>query len=99
MDVKLEHVKENLEARKQLQQDVPMLVLGDVSKAWQFSKDAREFVASPEVTRLNIAMAVITGSASTRMLANFFIRINKPETPTRLFTSHQKAIEWLNTFR
>lgn len=96
-DVRLEHVKENLAARKKLQQGKPMLVVGDVSKAWQFSKDAREFIASREVTDLNHALAIVTGSISTRLAANFFIRFNKPGKPTRMFTSREKALSWLKS--
>lgn len=98
-DVKLDQVKENIKIRKEMQQGKKALVLGDIRGVWQISSEARSAISAKQVTDLNIAMAIITGSLTTRMLANFFIRFNKPQSPTKLFSSREKALEWLETFR
>jgi hypothetical protein len=40
-------------------------------------------------------VAVLVNNLPTRMLANFFINVNKPVIPTRTFQSIEKATTWL----
>lgn len=32
----------------------------------------------------------------TRMIANFFVKFNRPQTPTKVFSDYNKAIGWLS---
>ncbi|HEY9082700.1 MAG TPA: hypothetical protein VIN73_05150 [Vicingaceae bacterium] len=96
--VELEHVIANKEAREKIQQGKKMLVLGDIRKMWHISKAAQDYLASKEVTNLNIAMAILTSSLMTVLLANFFIKFKKPATPTKMFNNEEKAIKWLLSF-
>lgn len=97
--VELEHVIANKEAREKIQQGKKMLVLGDIRKMWHISKAAQDYLASKEVTNLNIAMAILTSSLMTVLLANFFIKFKKPATPTKMFNNEEKAIKWLLSFK
>lgn len=96
--VELEHVIANKEAREKIQQGKKMLVLGDIRKMWHISKAAQDYLASKEVTNLNIAMAILTSSLMTVLLANFFIKFKKPATPTKMFNNEEKAVKWLLSF-
>jgi len=96
-DVQLENAQENLRIRKEFQQEEKVKVLSDVSLVWNVSKEARAFFASKQVTDLNIAMAMITNSLTSKILANFFMKFNKPAAPTKMFNSKEKAIAWLAT--
>jgi len=98
-EVELEHVIANKEAREKIQQGKKMLVLGDIRKMWHISKAAQDYLASKEVTNLNIAMAILTSSLMTVLLANFFIKFKKPATPTKMFKNEEKAIKWLLSFK
>jgi predicted DNA binding protein len=40
-------------------------------------------------------MALYVNSLAYRIMANFFIRFDKPPIPTRLFSNRDKAIDWL----
>lgn len=40
-------------------------------------------------------MALYVNSLAYRIMANFFIRFDKPPIPTKLFSSRDKAIDWL----
>jgi hypothetical protein len=40
-------------------------------------------------------MALFVNSLAYRMMANFFIRFDKPPIPTKLFSDRDKAIDWL----
>ena len=75
-EIELEHVIANKEAREKIQQGKKMLVLGDIRYMWHISKAAQDYLASKEVTNLNIAMAILTSSLMTVLLANFFIKFN-----------------------
>lgn len=99
VEVELEHVIANKEAREKLQQGKKMLILGDIRKMWHISKAAQDYLASKEVTDLNIAMAILTSSLMTVLVANFFIKFKKPATPTKMFKSKKKAIKWLLSFK
>lgn len=99
-DITLEAAKEGIEARIKLQQGKKMLMLADTSKVWQVSSNARAYSSTPEVDKMNIAMAILAGySLTTTIIANFFIKFNKPKTPTKIFKNEKDALDWLDTFR
>jgi hypothetical protein len=45
------------------------------------------------------ADAFVIKSMAQRILANFYIKINKPERPTKFFNNKDEATHWLNAFR
>ncbi|MES2679879.1 MAG: hypothetical protein V4635_08345 [Bacteroidota bacterium] len=61
-------------------------------------KANRDYWAKKESCPYSKAEAFMIGSIALRLLANFYLKINKPERPTRLFTDEQEANEWLKTF-
>jgi hypothetical protein len=40
-------------------------------------------------------VALLVGSPVTRVIGNFFIGLNKPRWPVRLFRSESDALAWL----
>ncbi len=61
-------------------------------------KDARIFWGSPEVTKHCSAIALLTNTLGSKMMANFFLRIAKPSVPTRFFSSEEECITWLKKY-
>lgn len=60
------------------------------------TNEARNFFANdPEILPIRKKIAIVINNMPTKLLANFFIRFNKPQTPTRLFTNYDKAMSWL----
>jgi hypothetical protein len=54
-----------------------------------------------ELTRrsdLQAAVALIVGTPLTRMMANFFLSVNRPAFPTRMFDDEASAVAWLLEF-
>ncbi len=54
-----------------------------------------------ELTRrsdLQSAVALVAGTPLSRMMANFFLRVNEPPFPTRLFDNEASAVAWLQKF-
>ncbi|WP_242917970.1 DUF7793 family protein [Pontibacter liquoris] len=74
----------------------PCLV--DVIELKNFSKEARDYFAK-EGNEGIIANAILSGSTVTKMMANFYISVNKPTNPTRMFTDKSSALKWLAQFK
>jgi hypothetical protein len=99
IDVKLAHIKDNVGIRKRIQKNDKLLLFVDFRDAWQISEDAKKFLGSKEVTDLNVAMALLVDDLNSMLIANFFVKFNKPASPTKIFNSKVKAIEWLESFK
>ncbi len=50
-------------------------------------------------TNLFFAAALVVENALSRALGSFFIGLSRPEIPTRLFDTIDKAIDWLKIMR
>lgn len=74
-------------------------ILNDIRGAkTMVSREARIFAASEEACEITSAAALLVGSPVSRVIGNFFLGINRPPYPTRLFTSEAEAIKWLKGF-
>ena len=61
-----------------------------------FSNKAKNIIAAHQLTT---ADALVTlDNWPIRVLANFYIKVNKPIRPTRIFGDSESAIKWLSTF-
>ncbi|MBN8692696.1 MAG: hypothetical protein J0L69_05840 [Bacteroidetes bacterium] len=60
------------------------------------SPEARKAYAdSPYINKWRIADAFLVQSLGVRIMANFFIKVNKPKVNTKLFTDEKEAVKWL----
>lgn len=64
-----------------------------------FTKEAREFIASDEVSKVVKADALIIRGIALTIIGNGYLKINKPKRPTRLFTSADAGLKWLEQFK
>ena len=60
--------------------------------------DAREYMATFESTRFSTAEAFVISSVGQKILANFYLKVNKPTVPTKIFTNLNSAVEWLRDY-
>jgi hypothetical protein len=74
----------------------PALV--DMRGLMSMDREARVFLAGEETAKVESAAALIIESPLTRAIGNFFMGLNKPLIPTRLFTSEAEALAWLKGF-
>ena len=72
--------------------------LFDIRKVKGSTKEARDYMAN-EGNELVLASAMMVSSPVLRMMANFYIMVNKPKNPTRMFTDEESAHEWLSLFK
>jgi len=70
----------------------------DARKVKSAVREARKFGVRDETETTRVATAILVDSPISRVIGNFFINIDKPPYPTRLFTTETKAIDWLKEF-
>lgn len=80
----------------QLVNGKPHCVLAIPGKHTQATDDARQFAAENRAAQ-RIAEAVVIRSLSVRLMANFYLKFQKPFTPTRIFTTQDEAMKWLQS--
>jgi hypothetical protein len=73
-------------------------VLVDAREVKFQNRDVRQYHSRPESMRRVSALALLVESPLSRIIANFFITLNKPATSTRVFTSEEEAHAWLKGF-
>ena len=61
-------------------------------------KSARDYAASEEGLRYSKVEAFVINSLAHKLLANFYMKVNKPSVPTRFFRNKEDAEEWLAEF-
>lgn len=67
----------------------------DMTEITAIDREARLYFAGEETAKVESAAALLVGSPLTRAIGNFFMGLNKPLIPTRLFTSEAEALAWL----
>jgi len=93
--------KENIDAQERIRDSMnkeKTRVIIDMTAVFEISKEARDYFANERTASIQRATALLIGSAVSRTIGNFFLGLNKPITPTKLFTDPQEAIKWLRTF-
>jgi hypothetical protein len=60
--------------------------------------EARQYLASKSREEISCADAYILKSLAQKIIAKFYIRINKPRIPTNFFTDEDSATKWLKDF-
>lgn len=75
---------------------VPILHL--IGKYMNVTKEAREFSASEEGLKYSLAEAFVFDSLPHRIIANFYLNVNKPCAPTKFFKTKKEAEVWLKKF-
>ena len=72
----------------------PLLV--DLHDSGQLARAARiEFTSRADLVS---AVALIVGTPLNRIVGNFFLGVNRPRYPVRLFDTEESALVWLNEF-
>jgi hypothetical protein len=60
------------------------------------TRETREFISSDTASQVIAADALVIKGLAMRILANGYMKINKPNRPTRLFSSVKPAVDWLH---
>ena len=97
-EVNLEIAKVGAKNRIEYSNNVSYPCLFDIRLLKSITKEARDYLAD-KGNELVAASALLVESALIRVIANFFITVNKPKNPTRIFTNENEAIRWLEKYK
>lgn len=98
-EVQLKEAKENSELINSFStngETFPLLI--DSRSIRSISKEARDFFSMNNRASCIIAFAIIIDSPLSKIIGNFFMGLNKPRVPARLFNNEEEALIWLKTF-
>lgn len=87
-----------VEDRLKLQDDNSFPVFCDTRGIRDTDKTARDYLAK-EGSLLTTAVAILVIPPISQAITDFYIRTNKPVTPTRIFTEKYEALKFLKTYR
>jgi len=91
----LETAKEELSAHRELSGGKKMPLFADVRRMKGANAEARDFGNSEEVQSTYSAVGILIGSKFTQIIANAFMKVNKPPYPVKMFTTKKEAVLWL----
>jgi len=92
----LEDAQANVAAEARLSPTQRWLMLADIRAMQSIDHAARAYYSS--IQSSVVALALLVESPVSQVIANFFIGLNKPKVPTRLFISEAEAVAWLKGF-
>jgi hypothetical protein len=91
----LEDAKENVRATAQLSNGARLPLILDARSTPSLSREARAYYTGEENAKVVRATAMIIDSTVGKIIGNFFIRVNRPPFPIRLFSTEASAHAWL----
>ena len=97
-DETIEKARELIETIKKITENKTSPLLVDMRQQKSISREARQFYSRKETMDTVTALALIVGSPISKVMANFYLGLNKPPYPTRLFTNEDEAIDWLKVY-
>ncbi len=97
-EITLEQAIENGKAVTSLFIDKKFPILIDSRGIRSMTREAREQFSLNGRESKTSAFGIIIKSPLSRVLGNFFMGVNKPTVPTRLFDNEDDAIQWLKNY-
>ncbi len=71
------------------------IILDFTQTSINFSPEARAYFAENEShNNLRLSQAIIINSLAHKLVANFYMRFNKPKSPTVIVNNMEQAINW-----
>lgn len=96
-EITIESVQEEYDSQKTLVGNDEYAVLIDGAKNFMMPLDARKYMANHQTPNWKATAIVSNNNLSTHLIANFYLKTNKPIVPTKLFKYTEGAIVWLKS--
>lgn len=96
--VTLEYAREMTDTLLKISPDASRPLLVHLGKVKYITKEAREHFKGGKRKPTAPAVALIIETSLSVIIGNFYIGLNKPHVPTRLFTNEKSAVRWLKNF-
>lgn len=59
--------------------------------------ELREWCADTSGNNYTYVDAIVISNFAQKLVADFYLRFNKPKMPTKIFNSREKALEWIQS--
>lgn len=89
---------EAIKAQAQVGGGIRRPLLVNVGSIKSMDRDARIYLGAKEAQSVVTATAIIVKTVAAKIIATFFMGLNKTLYPTRMFTSEDEAVNWLREF-
>ena len=96
-EVVLEDAKENSVAVNSFELNSYPLII-DTTQIKSITKEARDYFSMKGRDSKVNGLAIIIKSPLSKIIANFFMGLNKPIVPVKLFTNENDAIDWCKPY-
>lgn len=97
-EVEIEEARENSIVVNSFYSGSKFPLLIDARGINSISREARNFFTTNGRETSTSAFGIIIDSYVSKVVGNFFLGINKPVVPTKLFSNEHQAIEWLKEY-
>ncbi|MEE9190615.1 MAG: hypothetical protein V3U16_07585 [Candidatus Neomarinimicrobiota bacterium] len=94
-ELTLEDIQEELVLYQRFAKREDAYILIDLGNVKSVTLKARMYLASNAVSKFCSGAALIAPSLTSKVLGNFFLGLNKPVIPTKLFGSEEEGLKWL----
>lgn len=95
--IPFEQIVKEVDNLKQLAANNKLCMLMDVTHSPSSNKQTREYTAQ-EFPKLVKALALVTGSTTSRLLAYLFFALVTTPFPSKMFANEHDAKEWLKQY-
>lgn len=95
----LEDAQHAIAEIRRLAAGTPRCLLIDITGVASMTREARAHFGSPGHREFALAVALVTAAPISRAIGNFFLGLNKPVVPLKLFGDVEKARAWLEPFQ
>jgi hypothetical protein len=94
-EISVNDAMENTEVVTSFYVDKKYPILIDSRNIKSMTREAREHFSARGRDPKTSAFGIIIKSPISRVVGNFFLGLNKPAVPTKLFDNEKDAVEWL----
>lgn len=96
-ELDLKYAKEQVKSVREISEGKPHHLILDFSNTEvEFSPEAREYFAENTAhNEVRLSQIIITKTLAHKLVANFYMRFNKPKSPTVIVNSMDEALRWI----
>ena len=96
-EMTLEDGKESTRISAEMVNYEPLPLLCDLTNVVKMSQECRRHFSGEEHAKTFSKCALIVTNPISRVIGNFFLGLNKPLKPTRIFTNKEDGLKWLTS--
>ncbi len=96
-EIQLDDAQENTANVIRISGGANFPILVDLREIKSISKEARDHFSMRGRKPNFTAIAMLVSSPLRSIIGNFFLGLNRPTVPTRLFTSENEEVSWIET--